>query len=53
MFNLKSFPCPVCGKMQPRFRIPKIWRQFWLGGHTCSNCKTRMDKWGKALKGDR
>lgn len=47
--NLKRVYCPTCQTKQPIVRKPANERQALYGGHTCSNCKTEMDKYGRAI----
>ena len=48
--NLKRIYCPKCKQKQPFVRTPKNERQALYGGHTCENCNTEMDKYGRELK---
>ena len=43
--------CPHCDLQQPKWRKPSSLRQTLLGGWTCSNCSTEMDRNGKAIDG--
>jgi len=47
--NLKPIYCPSCQTKQPFIRKPANQRQALWGGHTCSKCKTEVDKYGVAL----
>jgi predicted RNA-binding Zn-ribbon protein involved in translation (DUF1610 family) len=42
--------CPTCGTRQPAVRTPISLRQTLLGGWTCANCGTEIDRHGKALE---
>jgi hypothetical protein len=46
--NLAKVACPECGAPAPLARMPDSSDQAMWGGHTCSQCGTRYDKWGKA-----
>lgn len=47
--NLNRVYCPVCNTKQPIIRKPTNERQALWGGHTCSNCKIEMDKYGRTI----
>lgn len=40
--------CPKCGTDVPAFRRPTSFQQALLGGWTCSECGTEMDRRGNA-----
>jgi hypothetical protein len=42
--------CPTCGTKQPALRKPASLRQTFLGGWTCANCGTEIDRNGKAIE---
>jgi hypothetical protein len=42
--------CPKCGTRQPTWRKPNSFRQTLLGGWTCANCGTEIDRRGKAIE---
>jgi hypothetical protein len=41
--------CPNCGMPVPTVRNPTSLRQAFLGGWTCSECGTEMDRSGNEL----
>jgi len=47
--NLKRVYCPTCQTKQPIIRKPANERQALYGGHTCRNCNTEMDKYGRDI----
>jgi hypothetical protein len=51
--NFRRVACPQCGTEQGRLRAPASGRQAMWGGHTCSNCRCEMDKWGRPTIVDR
>ena len=48
-FSLVSTKCPQCSMQQPLWRKPTSLRQGLLGGWTCSNCGTEVDRNGQAI----
>lgn len=47
--NLAAPACPRCATQQPTWRRPTSLRQTLLGGWTCANCGTEMDRNGQAI----
>ena len=47
--NVAATSCPQCNEPVPRIRHPKSLKQAMWGGHTCRNCGTEMDKWGRKV----
>ena len=41
--------CPTCGMPVPTLRNPTSLRQAILGGWTCSECGTEMDRFGNEI----
>jgi hypothetical protein len=41
--------CPTCATPQPAIRTPASLRQTFLGGWTCANCGTEIDRHGHAI----
>jgi len=41
--------CPNCGMPVPTLRNPTSLRQAFLGGWTCSECETEMDRLGNEI----
>jgi hypothetical protein len=39
--------CPKCNTALSNIRAPKGTEEALWGGFTCSNCGTKMDKWGR------
>lgn len=39
--------CPKCGEPHPGVRVPKGFREFLLGGWTCSKCGAKVTARGK------
>jgi hypothetical protein len=46
-----SHRCSRCYQELPRFRLPKSPRQALLGGWTCSNCGSEVDRHGVGHEG--
>jgi hypothetical protein len=42
--------CPTCGCEHRAFMTPATLSEIVSGGWTCSNCGTRVDKWGHTRK---
>ena len=51
MLKRGGFRCGSCESELPFLRIPKSFRQCFLGGWTCKNCGTEVDKKGKVIEG--
>ncbi len=51
--NFRQVDCPDCGEPAPAVRTPANRRQALWGGHTCAECGTEYDKWGRRVEGDR
>ena len=49
--NLRAVYCPNCGKKQSRVRTPRDYEEAMLGGSTCPECGTRMNKYGQKKDG--
>lgn len=47
--KLPTPDCPTCGTRQPAARTPTSFRQALLGGWTCANCGTEIDRNGHAI----
>lgn len=47
--NLVAPECPRCATQQPKWRRPTSLRQTLLGGWTCTNCGTEMDRNGQVI----
>jgi hypothetical protein len=47
--NLHRVSCPTCGSALPILRIPASAEEARMGGWTCRQCRTRVDKWGRKL----
>jgi hypothetical protein len=47
--NTAAVTCPNCNSPQPAMRKPTSVRQAMWGGHTCAQCATEMDKWGRRI----
>jgi hypothetical protein len=47
--NFTAAKCPSCATQQPVWRRPTSFRQLTLGGWTCVNCGTELDRHGKAI----
>jgi len=42
--------CPVCGEALPTVRRPRGWREALLGGFTCPECGTRLDRLARVIR---
>ncbi len=47
--RLATPKCPTCDTQQPAIRKPTSIRQLTLGGWTCANCGTEIDRHGKTI----
>lgn len=47
--KVSAVKCPTCATRQPGLRIPNSLRQTFLGGWTCANCGTEIDRHGHVL----
>jgi hypothetical protein len=47
--RLTAPKCPTCDTQQPAIRKPASFRQVILGGWTCANCGTEIDRHGHAI----
>jgi hypothetical protein len=45
--NFSPVNCPRCQTAQAFVRKPADGREAKWGGYTCSQCGTKMDKWGR------
>jgi hypothetical protein len=48
--SVREVGCPTCGCEQRAFMTPTTLSEIVSGGWTCSNCGTRVDKWGHTRK---
>lgn len=48
--NPAEVKCPTCSTQQPIWRKPTSLRQRFLGGWTCNNCGTEIDRNGHAAR---
>jgi hypothetical protein len=46
-YNFSPVKCPTCQTLQPWKRKPADDDERLWGGWTCTNCGTKMDKWGR------
>jgi hypothetical protein len=47
---VREVGCPTCGCEHQEFTTPTSLSEIVTGGWTCSNCGTRIDKWGHTRK---
>jgi hypothetical protein len=50
--SFRPVNCPECGEPAPIVRMPANRRQALWGGHTCEECGTEYDKWGRPVDDD-
>jgi hypothetical protein len=47
--NIAAVSCPNCRTPFTRLRKSRSLKQTLWGGHTCTACRTEIDKWGRQI----